>query len=180
MLEFKKQLLRSFCCVALLAAVGAQSSQPLPRIKGQSLAGHQVVLPDACAGKVAILIFGFTKASKNQTSAWAAAISKDTAVSHAVELYQLPVLEDVPRLIRGMVISSMKNGVPENARDHFVPLVQSEAELKKLVNYNEHDAAYLIVLDRQGQIIRQMHGAVNEARIAELRTVIGSLVSQSN
>ena len=57
----------------------------------------KIVLPDAAAGKVAVLIFGFTKASKVPTSAWAEKLQADLGTRSEFELYQLPVLESVPR-----------------------------------------------------------------------------------
>ena len=175
-----KRVLLLLSCLAVTADCRAQSASPLPRIEGDSLAGTKVVLPEACAGKVAVLIFGFTKASKSQTSAWASTLSKDAAGQPHFELYQLPVLENVPRLVRSMVISSMRKGVPEDVRDHFIPILQDEAELKKLVHYAEPDDSYLIVLDRSGQITLQRHGAVSEAGISELRAAIGSLLNRPN
>ncbi len=167
-----KKLLLLLCFLALTVNACPQSASRLPRIEGDSLAGPHVVLPDSCAGKVALLVFGFTKASKNQTSAWASAISKDFAGQREVELYQLPVLEDVPRFVRGMVISGIKKGVAENARPHFVPILEGQAELKKLVMFTEPDDAYLIVLDRDGKIAQQRHGAVNDAAVSDLRVTI--------
>jgi hypothetical protein len=117
-------------CLAL-----AQATPTMPTIEGESLASRAVRLPDATRGKVAILIFGFTKASREPTSAWAAKIQTDLGSRAGFEMYQLPVLEDVPRLIRGMVVSSMKKGVRDNMRDHFVPILQHESELKKFVSY---------------------------------------------
>jgi hypothetical protein len=177
--RIKKKLLL-FCYLALALDCSAQSASRLPPLEGDSLAGTKVVLPEGCAGKVAVLIFGFTKASKTQTSAWAAAISKEPPSPRDFELYQLPVLEDVPRLVRGMVISSIKKGVAENVRDHFVPILQGEAELKRLVHYAEPDDAYLIILDRTGQIVQQRHGAVSEPGISELRETLGPLVNRPN
>src|SRR5579863_6264015 len=97
--------------LALVAAMAAQATQPMPRIEGESFAGQKVVLPDAARGKVAVLIFGFTKASKESTSAWAGKIRAELGTRTGFELYQLPVLESVPRFIRGMVISGIKKGV---------------------------------------------------------------------
>src|SRR6266700_5667485 len=98
---------RGFCFLMLACVAAAQSGQTLPKIEGESLAGHKVVLPDSAKGNVAVLIFGFTKASKEPTSAWAEKIYGDFGSRPRFELYQLPVLEEVPRFIRGMLISSM-------------------------------------------------------------------------
>ena len=163
--------------LALLLAAGsavAQGSQPMPKIEGDSFAGHHIVLPDASAGKVAVLIFGFSKASKGPTSDWEKKISADFASQPALAVYQLPVLEDVPRFIRGMVISSIKKGIPENKRDHFVPILQGEAALKKLVGYKEQDDAYLVLLDFDGKIATQLHGPLTDAAYSQLRAQIES------
>lgn len=162
--------------LALVATMVAQTAQPMPRVEGESFADQKVALPDAARGEVAVLIFGFTKASKEPTSAWASKIHSEFGTRNGFELYQLPVLESVPRIIRGMVISSIKKGVPEDMRAHFVPILQNEAELKKLVNYKEADAAYLVVLDPGGQVALQRHGSFSEAAYAQFRTDLQTLL----
>lgn len=157
----------------------AQSGQPMPRIEGESFAGQKTVLPDATHGKVAVLVFGFTKASKVPTSAWSQKINAEFGSHNALELYELPVLEVVPRFIRGMVISDIKKGVPENRRAHFVPIVQNESDLKKLVNYKEPDDAYLVTLDPSGQIVAQTHGPFTDAAYAQFRADLQSLLDRS-
>ena len=166
----------SWLPVMALAVATALVAQDLPKIEGDSLAGHRVALPDAVSGKVAVLILGFSKASKTPTSAWGKRIEADFVSSSVFVLYQMPVLEDVPGFVRGMVISGMKKGVPEDQRAYFVPVLHGESGLKKLVNYKEPDDAYLVLLDRSGKIAYQMHGAVTEASYAELRQRISALL----
>src|SRR5215813_15121454 len=90
-------------------------------IRDADVTGVQTcALPISAHGKVAVLVFGFTKASKVPTSAWAQKINAEFGTHNGCEWYELPVLEDVPRLTRGMVISSIKKGVPESRRSHFV------------------------------------------------------------
>ena len=159
-----------------LAFATVSVAQELPRIEGGSLAGRYVVLPEAVGGKVAVLVLGFSKASKTPTSAWGQRIETDFAKTPALVLYQLPVLEDVPGFIRGMVISNIKKGVPEERRGYFVPVLHGESGLKKLVSYKEPDDAYLILLDRKGEIVYQMHGALSDPSYAELHQRIATLL----
>jgi len=166
----------AFLIAAALAV--AQSHSPMPPLEGQSLAGRKVVLPDAAAGNVAVLIFGFTRASKTPTSDWAKKLRADFPIQSALDVYQIPVLEDVPRLIRGMVVSGIKKGVPENERHHFVIVVQSEAELKKFVGYKEPDDAYLVLLDRKGNVVQQLHGQHASDSYEHLKQALGSLLKQ--
>src|SRR5579871_4089065 len=150
----------------------------MPRIEGATLAGRSVMLPDAAAGKTAILVFGFTKASRGPTTAWGKRIDEKFGSAPEVVWYELPVLESVPRLIRGMVISSIKNDTPENLRDHFVPVLHREAESKKFVNYDAHDDAYIVVLDSHGNLRYQIHGAWSEAAYAQLQKALDELLQQ--
>ncbi len=164
---------RHLVCLLLLTATAlAQTTAVMPTIEGESFSGRRVVLPDAARGKVAVLVFGFTKASKEPTSAWADKIQVEFGTRGGFEMYQLPVLEEVPRFIRGMVISSMKKGVRENVSDHFVPILQHESELKRFVSYQQKDDAYLVVLDPSGHVIDQMHGSFSDAAYSQIRSEI--------
>lgn len=168
---------RWLAAVALLFVMVAEAAaQPLPRLQEENLAGQQVVLPDAAAGKVAVLVFGFSRGSQTTTGAWTKQIRTDYAKSAGFELYQLPVLEEAPRLIRGMITSGMRKGVPEDQRPYFVPVMHNEAELKKLVGYKEPDDAYVVVLDRNGTIAFQTHGATPGPDYPQLRIKLDSLL----
>lgn len=174
-----KFLIAFLCWLAVVAASLAQGPPQMHPIAGENLAGSRVELPSAASGKVAVLVFGFTKASKAPTGEWAKKISGDFGHSSQFAVYRLPVLEDVPRLIRGMVIGSMRKGVAESERDHFIPILEGEADLKKLVGYREADDAYLVVLDRTGKIAKQMHGTMTDASYSELRREIAGLLKNA-
>ena len=68
--------------------------------------------------------------------------------------------------------------MPENLRDHFVPVLKGESELKKFVGYKEPDDAYLVVLDPSGQIVRQTHGPFTDAAYAPLRDELRRFLSR--
>lgn len=152
------------------------AAQQFPRLQEENLAGQQIVLPDAASGKAAILVFGFTKASQNTTGAWMKRLQHDYGKSAGVVLYQLPVLEEAPRIFHGMIVSGMKKGVPEGERANFIPVMHNEAELKKLVGYKEADDAYVVVLDHTGRVAFQTHGATPDANYAQLHPKVESLL----
>jgi hypothetical protein len=153
----------------LLATAAAQQ---FPRLQEESLAGTQVVLPDAASGKLAVLILGFSRNSSKPTGEWAKRIYQDFGRNPGVVIYQLAVLQDVPRLFRGMITSGIKKELPENQRATFLAVVQQEEELKKLVGYKEQDDAYLVLLDRSGTIAYQAHAMSLDPGYAALQTRI--------
>ena len=174
---FSEARARTFLWLIFLATAAAGQSA-MPTIEGESFANQKIILPDAAKGKLAVLVFGFTKASKTPAVAWANKVQSEFGTRSGFEFYELPVLEDVPRFVRGMVISSIKKGVPESMRAHFMPILQHEAELKKLVNYQEPDDAYLVVLDASGQIVAQRHGQFSDTAYTQFRNEIESLLVQ--
>jgi hypothetical protein len=76
-----------------------------------------------------------------------------------------------------MVISGIKKGVPEAERDHFVIVLQSEAELKKFVGYKEPDDAYLVTLDPNGKTVQQLHGAPTLEAYSGVKKELDSLLT---
>jgi hypothetical protein len=169
-------LLEALLCFVCAASAISQVAEEMPQIEGESLAGQRVVLPDAARGKIAVLDFGFSRASKVPTSDWGKRLSSEFGGRPDFALYQLPVLEDVPRIIRGMVISGIRKGVPDELREHFVPIVTGEAAIKTLVMYKEPDDAYLVVLDRAGKIAWQQHGPLSDAAYTRLRAQVDLLL----
>jgi len=77
-----------------------------------------------------------------------------------------------------MVISGSKKRVPATMRDHVVPILQGEAELKRLVSYKEPDDAYVVLLDRSGQIVGQRHGSFSDTGYRQLQSEIVALFNQ--
>lgn len=151
-------------------------AQQFPRLQDESLAGTQIVLPDAASGKLAVLIIGFTRNSAKPTSEWAKRTYQDFGKNPGVAIYQLAVLQDVPRLFRGMITSGIKKDLPENQRATFLAVVHQEEQLKKLVGYREQNDAYLVLLDRSGTVSYQTHAASLDPGYAALQARIQALL----
>ena len=170
----KLSFVARFAAVIIAVAFPVCSAaQQFPRLAEENLDGQQVVLPDAASGKVAVFVMGF---SKTPTEEWAKRVQSDFGKASGFALYQMPVLEAVPKMIRGMVISGIKKGVPENERANFVPVLHNEDALKKLVGFKGDDDAYIVVLDRTGKISYQTHGASVGPGYAGLNAQVRSLL----
>jgi hypothetical protein len=170
--------LRTCCAKGLLSTVllsVATAAQNLPQIKAETLSGKQVVLPDAAYGKVALLIVGFTRKSGTATRAWGERLAKDYASDARLVTYQLAVLEDVPRFIRGFVTRGIRNSVPKERHDNFVLLFQDEKAWKAFVGFAGPDEAYLLLLDPSGNLARRTHGVFSEVEYHALREHVDRL-----
>jgi hypothetical protein len=101
-------LLTLFVC--LTSAVCAET---LPQIEGENLMGRKIVLPEAAAGRRAILVIGFSHASQGQTKAWADRLDREFPNPAMVTMYPVAVLEAVPRLVRGMASQAARGAVAQ-------------------------------------------------------------------
>lgn len=130
------------------------SAQPLPRIEGETLSGKKVTLPD---GRPAVLIIGFTHGSQAQTKAWS------QRIHNQIDTWSISVLEDVPRLMRGMVSHSIKGSIPREEHDRFLLVYHGEKELKQAAGFDRPEDAYVLAIDASGAVLWRFHGSVTDA-----------------
>ena len=91
----------------------------------------------------------------------------------------MPVLESVPKLIRGMVVRSIKSGVPEAEHAHFLPVFSHEAEWRTIARYSNVDDAYVLVVDGEGGVRWQTSGKVTDTGFAALQQQVETVRIQS-
>jgi hypothetical protein len=164
--------------IVLTASQAKSQSATIPPTQGSSLAGTQVMLPEDLRGKVGVLVVGFSKASGDVCKGWGERLVREYRDSHDVTYYQMPVLESVPKLIRGMVVKSIKSGVPEAEQGHFLPVFSNEAVWQKVANYSSADDAYVLVVAGEGHVRWQTSGRVSDGRFAALKQQIEALRGQ--
>jgi hypothetical protein len=148
-----------------LPGVGRLSAEPqrLPMTQGQSLSGHAVVLPSAVAGHAAVIVIGFSHGSSKAMERWDKEIGAQVTAKPGVALYNIAVIEDAPKFVRGIIKGSMRALVPAAGQDHFLTVVEGQQELKSAVDFAGADDAYIVVLDGAGKIVFHTHGDPSDA-----------------
>jgi len=140
----------------------AAEPQPMPMTQAQSLSGHDVTLPGAIAGHPAVIVIGFSHGSQKAMERWDKEIGAQVTAKPGVPLYNIAVIQDAPKFVRGMIKGSMKALVPAAGQDRFLTVVQGQDQLKKAVDFSLGDEAYVVVLDSAGKIVFHTHGDPSE------------------
>lgn len=153
--------LAAFLCLAAARPIEAEP-RPMPTTQAQSLSGHEVVLPLVMAGHPAVLVIGFSHRSPRIMEHWDKQIGAQVTAKPGVPLYNVAVLQDAPKFIRGMITQSIKALVPAAGHDRFLTVVQGEEELKKAVDFSQGDDVYVLVLDASGNIVYRAQGEPSE------------------
>lgn len=163
---------------SLVAAATVAGAPPpsLPTTQAETASGRSIVLPAAVAGRVGVLVVGFSKRSSDVTERWEARMARDYGSSTRVSMLRVAVLESVPRLLRGFVRGRIERTVPAAKRDQFVFLFHQEDEWKSLVHFEAPDDAYLVVLDADGKVAWRGHGAADLAGYEAMKGQIDGLL----
>lgn len=139
----------------------------IPATHTTTLAGRPFEFPGSLKGN-SILIIGFTQKSAQPMRDWSKGLA--TVCDKTVPCIQVPLLESVPRFFRSLVVRSIAKEVPDSMKESFAPAFEKEEQWKRLVDYSAPDDAYIVVVDRDGNVKWKAHGPVSEEKLRELRT----------
>jgi hypothetical protein len=144
---------------ALAAVAPLKTGDVFPEFGGQTISGRAVTLPEA--GKQWVAIFGFSRASGDDARRWR---------EHADKLgcYGIIMLESVPRLLRGMVASGIKSGMPPDVRDRTVIYYKEEAIWKQRLAVSDDKRAYVVLVDASGRVLWTNSGPFTEVELGKL------------
>lgn len=164
-------LLFLLTCVATSAPAQSPPNR-IPNLQSTTLTGQPIDLPAAFGGKIGILIIGFSRESRTPAAEWGKRLAADFEHSPDILYFELPVLEDVPRLLRGVVLHAIARDLSPRAQSHFLPITANEAAWKSAAHFAEPDAAYVLVVDGSGNIRWQTSGDPIDERYTSLRRAL--------
>ncbi|MDH4063631.1 MAG: hypothetical protein OEW19_04470 [Acidobacteriota bacterium] len=161
-------LLVLFAAALSAAEPRLEPGSPLPTLTGTDLAGRQVVLPEAARGRLAVLLFGFSYASRKPVEAWAEHIRRRWGSDARVSWYQLPMIGGFGRLAKPFITGGMRRETPPEYHGNAVVVFGGVGGWKQRLAVQDDKTAHLVVLDRGGIVRWQHAGAVDEPHAALL------------
>jgi hypothetical protein len=150
-----------------ISAAQGQTTQALPITKSTTLSGQAIQLPRDLPLH-ALLVIGFSEKSSTDSAECGKRLQEALPRQVDAKVFQMPILEDVPRLVRGFVTRSMKKSVPEGLQSTFIPVFDHEAEWKRLTGFESPDDAYILLTGLQGKVLWRTRGpcTANKVRLA--------------
>lgn len=162
-------LLMLFFGSVLLYGGALQTGDTLPSLSGKTLSDKQVSLPQATAGKPAVVAFGFSRESGVPIRQWAQRLNQEAS---GVPVYQVPVLEGVPGLFRGLAVGSIRKDTPQGYRDNLVLLYKDEKLWRDKLSVSNDKTAYLVIVDAQGRVVDRVTGDPDEASVTKVKAAL--------
>lgn len=170
------------CALLLIALCGLVCAQTpharIPELQSTTLTGEHISLPESLQGKVGILVVGFSRDSREQATAWGKRLHGDYSSSPTVLYFELPVIEDVPRPLRGFVLRAIARDVSPAGQAHFLPISSNQTQWKSVAKFAAPNAAYVLVVDSLGGVQWQTSGDPTEEQYGSLRRTVSMLLTR--
>jgi hypothetical protein len=161
------------------AVVSAQALAPgtdLPVLQAKMLAGGAITLPNDGKGRPVLLVVGFSKASANVTRPWSEACRSAAAAKPAdkrLTCYDVRMLAEVPSLLRGLVESGMRSGLPADLQKTVLLVYSDNDPWRKRLGVADNDTAYVVACDKDGRVRATAKGAHNQKELERLLAATG-------
>ncbi len=149
--------------IAGFVACASTSPSSVPRAPVETLTGARLELSRDIAPNLAVLIIGFTKASRTQATEWSRRLEPELPRISKAQVFQVAVLADVPWLLRGFVIRQIRASVPKAMHPRSLLALEDADAWKRLAAFGDADAAYLVLLGH-GELLWRSHGPLTEER----------------
>ena len=146
------RVLKAAACVMLMIARAAAPGSEPPKLRGQTLDGKPIVLPDAAAGKIVLLLIGVSRKSGEQTGPWRDHFAAEFASNPRVTYYVAALLQSAPALFRGMIRAGIRSGTPVARRGHVLTSASDEAAWKKYLDVSDDSLPCVLLLDETSHL----------------------------
>ena len=162
-----------FCAAAIIAAIcataalAAEWSPPAEPLEVRTLGDEMRAFPRDVAVPRAIFVVTYSKAATTAAANWTKRL-REIKPKWDVHLYQLAVLDDIPGLFRGAVITAMAAGVPEAMRDRFWVAELHGRQWRSFTDSEADDVPHVVVLDQRRRVAWRTSGPASEEKLKEL------------
>ena len=165
-----------FGLTLMLCFLSAGWSDSFPRTNVQTLAGSAFVLPDDLEADTNILVVGFTQKAGPNTKPWTERLKQDFTHTDGFAVYPVAVLAGVSPLFRGFALSSIRSGIAPQDSGHFLIVDRDQSAWRALADYRLPDDPYIIVLDKNGNLLARFKGVFDEKNYQKAAAQIRSAV----
>jgi len=159
------------------AGDGIALGDALPELRGEYLTGRNAVLPQDAAGRVALLMLGFTYESRFQVEAWAKRFRQDFGTEPRVTFFEIPIIGGLAKLGKWFIDGGMRRGTPQADREHVITVYSGSEVWKRRVGIRDPKDTYLILIDGGGKVIWSYAGSLDETPYRALSSEVSRLLA---
>ncbi|MCU0487612.1 MAG: hypothetical protein MUE67_01520 [Anaerolineales bacterium] len=147
-----------------------------PAVSGSNLLRQKVSLPDDLAGQVRLLLIAFQQWHQSLVDSWVPAARQLEQDVPGLRFYELPVIQQMNGLYQTFINEGMRAGIPNpTTRQKTITLYLDKPAFRKALAIPDEQTIWLLVLDRDGNVIWRTDGGYTAEKAAALSQAIRSL-----
>ena len=178
-------MIRRILYIALVSTMASLTSaaseltagENLPELRGEYLSGRKAILPKDAAGRVALLLVGFSYQSRFAVEAWTKRFREDFGKNPQVTFYEIPMIGGMARLGKWFIDSGMRRGTPQADHEHVITVYGGTEPWKQRLAVTAEDFAYLVLVDQKGNVAWRHAGPFEETSYQSLAQEVRKLAS---
>ncbi len=181
-IEMKKILLTTLVGSALFMSgcIGAgeistikyNGAGQFPSLTGIDLHGQEREIPKSFRGELNIVAVAFQRQQQKDVDTWIPKIDAIIERSDVLKFYEIPIIYEVNMANRMFINNGMRAGIEDDkARSRTITVYTSREDFIKFMSMEEDDI-YILLLNKDGEILWRHKGAYDADAFKALNDVI--------
>ena len=130
-----------------------------PDVSGSNLQRERVNLPVDLEGELNMLFIPFQQWQQAIVDSWIPWAREIEQGFPGLRYYELPTIEQLPLLARFFINEGMRAGIPDPvSRQRTITLYVDKSSFCQALGMNTEKTIYILLVDRQGNVIDQQQG----------------------
>ncbi len=144
-----------------------------PAVSGASLSRKTVSFPEDLEGELNVLIIAFQRWQQGLIDSWVPLLEQMERNIPGMRYYELPVIQRLDPISRTFINEGMRAGIPDpEARERTVTLYLDRSSFRSALGLPDEDTIYVLLVDRQGQVLWRTEGALTHEKRESLLTTV--------
>jgi hypothetical protein len=150
-----------------------ETAMQFPAVTGSNLQRKKCNLPRDLQGELNVVLIAFQQWQQTQVDTWIP-FARQLEESHpGIRYYELPTIRPLNVLARTFINEGMRAGIPDPlARERTITLYVDKNTFRQALQLPGEDDIYVLLLDRQGQVLWRTEGAFSEEKGESLAAAI--------
>jgi hypothetical protein len=143
---------------------------PFPQVSATNLQGRRFTLPADLAGERNLLLIAFWQEQQRDIDTWLPFVKRLVQEQPGLAYYELPTIDRSNPAFRWWLDTVMRLGIPDRqARATTITLYLNKQAFRRELGLKSEDRIYILLVDRQGEILWRSEGMYSEEQGAALR-----------
>ncbi len=144
-----------------------------PEVSGSNLLRQKVTLPYDLKGELNILLVAFYQWHQDLVDTWVPAARQLEGSYSGVRFYEIPVIQKMNFVYQTFINEGIRAGIPNPAtRQKTITLYLNKEEFRRAVDIPDDRNIWVLVIDRQGNILWRAEGTYTQEKGEALENAI--------